>query len=170
MRILNSRAKVVTSLVSVLSLGFAILTSAITQPAAAAVSSAPTITSISRVAGGLTVSFTAPSAVSPAITNYEYSINGGSTWVSPLTPITGSPFSITGLVDCQNYLISVRAINSDGPGQGATAWNGVPGSLQYHLNNGLMKFGSDGSGNGEVESIMPSGNLKQPWYKNANGG
>lgn len=157
---------------SVLALLIATLPSAANQTASAATPSAPTITAIGRVAGGLTVSFTAPSGFSPAITNYEYSVDGGSSWVSPLTPITGSPFTIDGLVDCQQYLVSVRAVNSDGPGAAATSWNGVPGSLTYHLNNGFMKYGAldNNTGTGEVESILGSGNLKQPWYKNGNGG
>jgi hypothetical protein len=156
--------------ICVLALLIATLPSAANQKASAATPSAPTITAIGRVAGGLTVTFTAPSGVTPAITNYEYSVDGGSSWVSPLTPITSSPFTISGLVDCQMYLVSVRAVNSDGPGAASTSWNGVPGSLTYHLNNGSMKYGSlDSNGNGEVESILPNGNLKQPWYKNGSG-
>jgi titin len=163
--------KLFGALVCTLTLGFSILTSAVTNPASAATPTAPTITGISRIAGGLTVTFTAPTGVSPSITNYEYSVDGGSTWVSPLTPITGSPFTISGLVDCQQYLVSVRAVNSDGAGAAATGWNGVPGSLTYHLNNSFMKFGaSDWNGNGDVESIDSTGNLKQPWYKNSIGG
>ena len=176
--------------ICVLALLMATLPSAATQKASAAVPvSAPTITAIDRVAGGLTVSFTAPAGESPAISNYEYSVDGGSSWDSPLIPITESPFTISGLVDCQTYLVSVRAMNSDGAGPAAASWNGVPGDLQYHLNNGFMKFGaaefyfdwSHFSGDWRdyqraydewqrnpqpVESISSSGNLKQAWYSN----
>ncbi len=171
--VFNKFSKMNAVFTCVLALLMATLPSAANQKAsAAAPGSAPTITAIDRVAGGLTVSFTEPSGVSPSITNYEYSVDGGSSWISPLTPITESPFTISGLVDCQTYLVSVRAVNSDGSGPAATSWNGVPGDLQYHLNNGFMKFGAvtDWTGTGEVESINSSGSLKQPWYKNVSGG
>lgn len=168
--VISKLSKTNTVLACVLALLIATLPSAANQKASAATPSAPAITAIGRVAGGLTVNFTAPSGASPAITNYEYSVDGGSSWVSPLTPITGSPFTITDLVECQSYLVTVRAVNEDGPGAAAVAWNGVPGSLTYNLNNGQMKYGAlDTAGNGEVESILPSGNLKQPWYKNSAG-
>ena len=147
----NSQAKVISAVICSLTLGFSILAPALTQPASAVVRSslstqeaaidAPEITAIQRVANGLTVSFNTPPDVSPAISNYEYSVDGGSTWVSPADAITSSPFTINELVDCQTYLVSVRAVSSDGHGLAATAWNGVPGDLKYHLNNGFMKFG-----------------------------
>ena len=156
----------------VLLLTFINLTSIDLPKANAAVPGAPTITAITRGSNQLSVAFTAPSGVSPAITNYEYSTDGGSTWTSASPAVTTSPLTISGLIDCQVYSISIRAVNSDGSGTASEAWNGVPGNLKYALNNGLMKFGSTNlsTGDGDTESILTSGNLKQPWYKNGSGG
>ena len=164
---MNSRAKIICAYVCALTLSLSILTSAVTNPASAAVSpsvsvqeaaiDAPAITGIQRIASGLTVSFNAPADVSPAISNYEYSVDGGGSWISPSTPITESPFTISGLVDCQTYLVSVRAVNSDGHGLAATAWNGVPGDLQYHLNNGFMKFG-------QKDTYFPENYTPSSWF------
>ncbi len=129
------------------------------EPAQAAVPTAPVITSVSRVDQGLNIAFTAPSGVTPAITNYEYSVDGGATWVARNPASTASPISITGLTNCQTYSVAIRAVNTDGSGVASEAWGGVPGSLTYQLDNGLMRFG-----NGAEASILGNGNLKQPWY------
>lgn len=126
----------------------------------AAVPSAPTITSVGRIDQGLTISFTAPSSATPAVTNYEYSIDGGLTWVPRSPASTASPLTISGLTNCRTYSVAIRAVNADGNSPASEAWDGVPGTLTYQLDNGFMRFG-----NGNEASILPNGNLKQPFYK-----
>lgn len=151
-------------------LTFINLTSIDLPKANAAVPGAPTITGVTRGESQLSIAFTAPAAVTPAITNYEYSLDGGTNWVTRSPASTASPLVISGLTNCQVYTIKIRAVNSDGVGAASSEWKGVPGTLTYHLNNGQMKFGAaDTSGNGEVASILNNGNLKQPWYKNSSG-
>ncbi|MFM9052271.1 MAG: hypothetical protein ACKOKF_08135, partial [Bacteroidota bacterium] len=58
----------------------------------------PAINSITTRANYAVVAFTAPSSIGgSAITNYEYSTNGGSTWVTRSPASTTSPLRITGL-------------------------------------------------------------------------
>lgn len=129
------------------------------EPAAASVPTAPVITSVTRGDQGLAIAFTAPTGVTPAVTNYEYSLDGGATWTARTPASTLSPLSISGLTNCRTYSISIRAVNADGSGAASEVWDGVPGNLTYQLNNGFMRFG-----NGTEASILPNGNLKQPFY------
>ena len=128
------------------------------QSAQAAVASAPVITSITRGDGSLSIAFT-QTAATPAVTNYEYSLDGGTTWVARTPASTVSPLAITGLTNCQSYQIAIRAVNTDGNSLASEVWTGVPGTFTYQLNNGLMRFG-----NGVEASILANGNLKQPFY------
>ncbi|MFM9052272.1 MAG: beta strand repeat-containing protein [Bacteroidota bacterium] len=63
----------------------------------------PAINSITPGATTADVAFTAPSSIGgSAITNYEYSTDGGSTWVTSSPASTTSPLSITGLSPTTN--------------------------------------------------------------------
>jgi titin len=73
-------------------------------------------TSLSATAGNgqLQISFTAGNNGGSAITNYEYSLNGGTTW-SPLNPVDGtSPVTISGLTNGTSYTLALRAVNAVG--------------------------------------------------------
>jgi hypothetical protein len=59
----------------------------------------------------VTIAFTAGATNGAAITDYEYSLNGGS-YVSAST--TSSPFTITGLSGRTAYSVSIKARNSAG--------------------------------------------------------
>jgi uncharacterized repeat protein (TIGR02543 family) len=81
--------------------------------------SAPVITSITGSANKLTVAFTAPTSDGgAAITNYEYSLNGGVTWTA-LSPVdAASPIEITKLANGSTtltngttYQVAIRALN-----------------------------------------------------------
>lgn len=81
--------------------------------------SAPIITSITGSANKLIVAFTAPTSDGgAAITNYEYSLNGGVTWTA-LSPVDAtSPIEITKLANGSTtltngttYQVAVRALN-----------------------------------------------------------
>jgi uncharacterized repeat protein (TIGR02543 family) len=81
--------------------------------------SAPTITAITGSANKLTVAFTAPTSDGgSAITNYEYSLDGGSTWTT-ISPVDAtSPIEITklangttALTNGNTYQVAIRALN-----------------------------------------------------------
>ena len=91
---------------------------------------APTITGVAAGRGQVAVSFAAGVTGGSAITNYQYSIDGGTTWVALSPASTTSPFTITGLADSTTYNIQLKAVNVAGAGAAssavaATTW-GVP--------------------------------------------
>jgi len=66
--------------------------------------------------GSVSISFTAGSNGGDTITNYQYSIDNGSTF-SPLSPSDAiSPVIITGLTNGETYVIELKAVNSAGAG------------------------------------------------------
>ena len=68
--------------------------------------------------GSVALSFTAPANNGSPITGYEYSVDGGTTWVAFAPPVTGSPAIITGLPTGEAVEVSLRAVNGVGPGAG----------------------------------------------------
>jgi len=92
--------------------------------------SAPTITSVVEADHQLTINFDAPTDNgNHAITNYEYSLDGGITY-RPFSPAkTTSPYTITGLTNWTTYLINLRAVNSIGSGRASEQAHGQPGQL-----------------------------------------
>ncbi|MFM9023918.1 MAG: S8 family serine peptidase, partial [Planctomycetaceae bacterium] len=94
--------------------------------------SAPAITGITPASGRLTVAFSPPSSNGGAtITNYQYSLDGGGSWVAPAPAVTTSPLVITGLVNGQTYSVRLRAVNAAGPGAASAAVTGKPGAIDY---------------------------------------
>lgn len=85
-------------------------------PVASNIPSSPVITSISTALGQLTVNFTAGSDGGSAITNYQYSTNGGASWTTRSPASTTSPIVITGLANGATYDVRIRAINANGSG------------------------------------------------------
>lgn len=86
---------------------------------------APTIGSITGGNTQLSVPFTAPANNGGAsISDYKYSTNNGSTWVSAGT--TSSPIIITGLTNGTAYNIKLLAVNSAGDGTPSTAVSATP--------------------------------------------
>jgi hypothetical protein len=75
------------------------------------VPAAPTLNSITAGDRRVTVAFTAGANNGAAITDYEYSLNGGS-YTSAGT--TTSPFTITGLSGRTAYSVTIKAKNSTG--------------------------------------------------------
>ena len=88
---------------------------------------APSITSLTRTSTtDATIGFTAPTDIgSSAITNYEYSINDGSSWVTRTPASTSNPLNITGLSGDQSYQVRIRAINNGGSGCASTGLNSL---------------------------------------------
>jgi gliding motility-associated-like protein len=88
---------------------------------------APTITSITSGSGSVTVNFTAPTSDGgQPITNYEYSIDGGTNWVAASPVDTTTPLVISGLTIGTTYPIRIRAVNSIGSGAQSNSVNGAP--------------------------------------------
>lgn len=70
--------------------------------------------------GQVTIAFTAGDNGGSSITNYQYSINGGSyVALSPASAI--SPITITGLANNTTYQVTLQAINSVGAGGSSAA-------------------------------------------------
>ena len=77
------------------------------------VPSAATITSITSTNGNLSVAFSASTFTGGTdITDYKYSTDGGTTWLSAGS--TSSPISISGLTGGQTYSVLLKAINIAG--------------------------------------------------------
>ncbi len=87
---------------------------------AVAVAAAPTITSITPAGNAISVSFTAGADGGAAITNYKYSLDGGTTWIAFSPAVTTSPATITGLTAGTPYNVQVRAVTSAGDGVAST--------------------------------------------------
>ena len=89
--------------------------------------SAPTITGIIPNNSQLSVDFNAPTSNGgSSITNYIYSTDNGSTWVTPNPAVTGSPFVISNLSAGSTYDVQLKAVNSEGNG---TASNTVTATI-----------------------------------------
>jgi hypothetical protein len=89
---------------------------------------APTSLIPTPKASSVQVAFTDPIANGgSAITNYEYSIDGGSTWAALSPADTTTPVTITGLTDGTTYSIKLRAVNSSGSGTASAAVSVTPG-------------------------------------------
>ena len=91
---------------------------------------APTITGVAAGRGQVVVSFAAGVTGGSAITNYQYSTDGGTTWIALSPASTTSPFTVTGLTDATTFNIQLKAVNGAGAGAAssavaATTW-GVP--------------------------------------------
>jgi uncharacterized delta-60 repeat protein len=77
----------------------------------------PVIDGITGAATALDVAFTAPSDIgSSAISNYQYSLDNGSTWVTRSPASIASPLTISGLSTSTTYQVKLRAVNNQGSG------------------------------------------------------
>ena len=77
---------------------------------------APAISTVALDTGAIAVDFSVGSDGGSPITNYEYSVDGGSTWITRSPASATSPVSISGLVGGQTYQVALRAVNVAGPG------------------------------------------------------
>ena len=80
---------------------------------------APIVTSFQPGNTQVSIAFT-PGASRTTLTNYEYSIDGGVTWIARSPVNTASPIVITGLTNGTTYNIMLRAVNARGPGASAS--------------------------------------------------
>ena len=87
--------------------------------------SAPTIESITANNTSLTIHFTAGAANGSLITNYKYSLNGGTfTALSPTDAV--SPLTITGLTNGTSYSIQLKAVSNLGDGLASNSVSEAP--------------------------------------------
>jgi hypothetical protein len=82
----------------------------------ATVPSAPTLTSYTADETSITLSFTAGSNGGAAITNYQYSLDGGTSFTAFSPAQTTSPVIISDLSSGTSYNIKLKAVNSVGAG------------------------------------------------------
>jgi triacylglycerol esterase/lipase EstA (alpha/beta hydrolase family) len=84
--------------------------------------SAPVITGVTGGTGQVSIAFTTatvPTGAS-AITNYEVSTDGGSTWAATSPVTTASPITVSGL-NAATYSVRIRAVNTAGAGVSSNA-------------------------------------------------
>ncbi|MBN9606390.1 MAG: fibronectin type III domain-containing protein [Actinomycetales bacterium] len=85
---------------------------------------APTLGALTMGDGSISAPFTAGGAGDRAITGYQYSVDGGTTW----SPAAGSssPVLITGLTNGVTYTVALRAVSDAGVGATSNTRQGTP--------------------------------------------
>lgn len=89
--------------------------------------SAPAITSITPGDKKLSVAFSAGNSGGNAVLRNEYSLDGGSTWIT--APSLNSPIVITGLTNGTAYSLQVRQVNALGNGASSVTVEGIPSTI-----------------------------------------
>lgn len=111
---------------------------------------APTGLSVSATtSSSLTIAFTAPSSDGgAAITNYEYSINGGSSWTALSPADSTTPVTVTGLTQSTSYTVYLRAVNSVGSGTSSSGVSGTTAAAIVSVEYLVIAGGGGGAYNG----------------------
>jgi titin len=117
---------------------------------------APTLTGITAGDSYLSVPFTAGTPGGDSIASYQYSLNGGTTWINASG--TSSPLLINGLVDGTSYTVTVRALSAAGPGVPSNTETATPATYPDPANASTV------TANGENDQIAVS------WTVPADGG
>jgi large repetitive protein len=95
-----------------------------------AVPSAPAISRLEPSDGALGVVFTPPTSNGGlVISNYEYSINGGQTWIARSPASVTSPWTVSGLSNGTSYSVLLRSVNAQGGGAESTSLTATPAAL-----------------------------------------
>ncbi len=81
---------------------------------------APTINAISPDSDSASIEFLPAAPVASAVTKYQYSIDGGASWLDFDAAIPDSPFEITGLTPGASSMFQLRAVNNFGAGEAST--------------------------------------------------
>ncbi len=103
-----------------------ITTSTTYGAASATTPAAPTSLSATAGNGNVAISFTAGADGGSAITNYEYSLDGGTTWIALNPTDAASPITISGLTNGTAYNIQLRAVNAIGSGAASASVSVTP--------------------------------------------
>ena len=102
-------------------------TSATVSGTPSRVPTAPTVTAVVAGNQSLTVSFIAGNDFGVSVSNYQYSIDGGTTWNSLSPSDAISPIIITGLTNSVTYsALRIRALNRIGAGDRSELFSGTP--------------------------------------------
>lgn len=125
----------------------------ITLPSSTTAPLAPTMGAITSGNQQLSVAFTAGSDGGAAITNYEYSTNGGSTFTACSPAQTTSPIVITGLTNGTSYNVQIRAVNSVGSGTATASTAATP-----YTNPAAPTINSITAGNTQLSVAFTAGN------------
>jgi hypothetical protein len=115
---------------------------------------APTALSASAGNGSASISFTQASDGGEAITNYKYSLNGG-TFTAFNPEVTTSPVVIGGLTNGVAYTIQLKGVNSLGDGTASASITVTPATIPDAPTNLVATY--DGSGAVSI-SFTPGSN------------
>ena len=126
---------------------------AVTSTASTTAPLAPTMGAITSGDQQLSVAFTAGSNGGAAITNYEYSTNGGSSFTACSPAQTTSPIVITGLTNGTSYNVQIRAVNSVGSGTATASTAATP-----YTNPAAPTINSITPGNTQLSVAFTAGN------------
>ncbi|MHC1705713.1 MAG: beta strand repeat-containing protein [Tenuifilaceae bacterium] len=112
-------------------------------------------TSLVATAGNvqISVAYTAGATGGSAITNYKYSVDGGTTFVACSPAQTTSPIIITGLTNGTAYTVKLKAVNANGDGAESTASNSVTPSTTPDAPTSLVAT----AGNAQVSVAFTAG-------------
>lgn len=100
------------------------------QSTPATIPTAPAITLLTPSNDGFSVVFNSPSTNGgQSITNYQYSVDNGTTWSTPDPEITTSPLTIEGLTQSTLYRVRLRAVNGVGSGTTSASIQGTTHTL-----------------------------------------
>jgi uncharacterized repeat protein (TIGR02543 family) len=83
--------------------------------------------SYAALGGSIAVNFSSPENNGGfAVTNYQYSLDNGTNWVTRTPEATTSPITITGLNDATTYQVRLRAVTPYGFGTSSSAISAIP--------------------------------------------
>lgn len=103
-------------------------TSPVSEAVSQTLTSRPAAPTIGTATGGdrkLTVTFTAGATGGKSITNYQYSVDGGTTYTAFSPAQTTSPLTVSGLTNETAYTVKIKAVNANGAGAASDASNEV---------------------------------------------
>ena len=102
------------------------LTASITEPENTDAPSAPSSLVATAGDGQVSIAFAAGAEGGSAITNHEFSLDDGNSWIAFNPAVTSSPVVITGLTNGSPYSIRLRAVNANGSGTASEAVSATP--------------------------------------------
>lgn len=87
---------------------------------------APDVSGLVESDRRITISFSAPANGGTPITNYEYSLDGGTSWTARFPASASAPLVVSGLTNGTAYGVRLRAVNAVGSGAASTTLIGTP--------------------------------------------
>jgi len=106
---------------------------------------APTSLSASAGNHSVSISFSEGSNGGSSITNYKYSLDGGSTFTAFSPAQTTSPVTITGLTNGVSYTIQLKAVNSSGDGAASASITATPSTVPDAPTNLIASYAGSGA-------------------------